>query len=126
MAGEKRPDISDESLPRRERIPLRGDFRRAYDTGQRAAGSLLVVFAVPNGRGHHRLGITATRKVGSAVMRNRVRRRVREAFRRLKRALPGGDGRDLVVNVRERATRADARALAAELSRLLGRLLRPA
>lgn len=110
-------------LPREERLRRRREYRRVYDGGRRAAGSLLVVFELPNAEGRVRLGITATRRVGSAVVRNRVRRRIREAYRRLKPSLPRCGGHDVVVNARDRAASCDAAALSAELARLLGRLL---
>jgi ribonuclease P protein component len=111
-------------LTRSERIQRRRDFRRAYDEGRRTAGSLLVVFCAPNDLACHRLGITATRRVGGAVVRNRVRRRIREGFRRMKGSLPAGPWRDVVVNVRERAAKVGSAALDAELRSLLQRALR--
>jgi ribonuclease P protein component len=60
---------------------------------------------LPNHVGHARLGVTATRKLGSAVVRNRLRRRCREVFRRWPRRseLPAVD---IVVNLRGRAVAA--------------------
>jgi len=55
------------------------------------------VFALPNDLGHSRLGVTASRKVGNAVRRNRAKRIVRELFRRNQALLV--DNWDVVVNV---------------------------
>jgi len=52
----------------------------------------------PNGRDHCRLGMAVSRRVGNAVTRNRIRRRIREAFRVLQHDLPAGY--DLVVIAR--------------------------
>lgn len=62
-------------------------------------GRYLVVFALASGGEMCRVGITASRKVGGAVVRNRARRRVRELFRSRWEALRGWHG-DFVVNVR--------------------------
>ena len=78
------------------------------------------MFAAPtvDGAAPARLGITVSRKVGNAVARNRLKRRIREWYR------IGGHaqarGVDLVVIARPPAAGLDAAAIAAELSRLVG------
>lgn len=62
-------------------------------------GRYLVVFALASEGGPCRVGITASRKVGGAVVRNRARRRVRELLRARAEDLEGWHG-DVVVNVR--------------------------
>ena len=64
-----------------------------------------------------RLGVTVSRRVGNAVVRNRVKRRVREWFRREGRIV--GDGLDIVVIARAPAARLGADETASELSELL-------
>lgn len=113
-----------EAFPRASRIGARRDFREAYENGAKQHGRLVVVFARPRPEGGGlRLGITATRKSGGAVLRNRARRRVREIFRRWRAAAPdkAGTAMDLVVNLSARATRAPYVALQAEVAGLLGR-----
>ena len=67
------------------------------------AGAYFVLFAVPGAGRRSRLGITATKKFGDAVARNRIKRVVRELFRHR----PGEDTPiDLVVNVKAAAGRA--------------------
>lgn len=60
--------------------------------------SSFIVFALPNDLGYCRLGLTVSRKVGGAVKRNRVKRLLREVFRRNRAGLT--PGMDLVVNAR--------------------------
>lgn len=59
----------------------------------------LTVFVHANGLDHPRLGLSVGKRVGSAVRRNAVKRRIREAFRLLQHELPAGF--DLVVTARE-------------------------
>jgi len=80
------------------RLRRRAEFQDVYSRGSKAAGRFVVVF-VAEGRGPtSRYGITVTKRVGKAVVRNRARRRLRELLR-------GWDPVhwprfDLVVNVR--------------------------
>jgi ribonuclease P protein component len=69
------------SFPRSARILRRAEYERIYATGVKyvAAGFVLYTLSAP-GEGA-RLGMAVSRKVGSAVVRNRVKRRIREAYR---------------------------------------------
>jgi len=58
------------------------DFKRTF-RGKSAAGSLFVVYAAANDLGFHRLGLSVSKKVGCAVVRNRIKRWVRECCRLL-------------------------------------------
>ncbi len=71
--------------------------------------------------GPTRLGITASRKLGSAVRRNRVKRLVREAFRRHKLLFPSG--LDLVFVAKRNAVDADYEQVVREIERLCRRQL---
>ncbi|MBP0463680.1 ribonuclease P protein component [Roseomonas sp. PWR1] len=73
------------------RIRKRRDFLRAASRGKRAARPGLVLQAVPGDPAQLRLGFTVTKKVGNAVVRNRARRRLKEAARlALREAAPPG------------------------------------
>ena len=57
------------------------EFRRLYQKGASSAGSCMVLYCRKNKLGHNRLGLTASVKLGHAVIRNRARRRLREVYR---------------------------------------------
>ncbi len=77
------------------------EFRRLYSKGASAAAPYLVLYARKTGRGTSRLGITVSTKVGKAVVRNRVRRRIREIYRLHEQELCRG--LQLVIVARNRA-----------------------
>ncbi len=76
-----------------ERIRRRPEFLLAYEQGTKQHGRYMTVFVRRSGFSVGRLGVSATRKIGSAVVRNRAKRRARELFRQAK---PDG-GLDLVI-----------------------------
>ena len=95
-------------------------FRRLYAKGKNAAAPTLAVYVRPNHHRKSRLGITVGTKVGKAVRRNRVRRRIREAYRiHEDRMLPGYDS---VVVARVRAAYASYAEIERDLLRLLDKL----
>jgi ribonuclease P protein component len=75
------------------------DFQRAYRRRASASDRVLLLFGCQNGLNHPRLGLSVSRKVGNAVVRNRWKRLIREAFRLTRETLPGG--LDLVVIPRQ-------------------------
>lgn len=87
-------------------------FRRLYKKGGSAVGSCIVVYARRNGLGYNRLGFTVTSKVGKAVTRNRVRRRLRAIYRLHEGGLKPGF--DIVIVARTRAASATYQKLEAE------------
>ena len=89
------PD-SDRRFPRSWRLTARRQFRQVYDRGRRVGFPSFTLFGVANDVGHCRLGITVTRRFGSAAARNRAKRVLRDIFRRNKYLLAGP--LDIVVN----------------------------
>lgn len=69
------------TLGRPRRLRKRTDFSRVYNYRLSAADDRLVVYALPNNLHHARLGLSVGRRLGSAVIRNRYKRALREAFR---------------------------------------------
>lgn len=57
------------------------DFHRLYNRGKASANPLVVVYCRKNGRDLNRIGYTVSKKLGKAVTRNRIRRRMREVYR---------------------------------------------
>ncbi|MBM4001440.1 MAG: ribonuclease P protein component [Planctomycetes bacterium] len=89
------PDDAGRAMePRRlrpdHRLRLKREFDRVFAEGHHASDSTLVVVAAANGRDHSRIGLIVSRRVGSAVTRNRWKRRIREAFRIQRHDLPKG------------------------------------
>ena len=80
------------------------EFRRLYQKGASAAGSGMVIYCRRNRLGHNRLGLTASVKLGSAVTRNRCRRRLREVYRLQSGRLR--QGWDLILVARSRTATA--------------------
>lgn len=68
------------------------EFRRLYNKGKSAASPYMAIYCRKNRRTESRLGLTTGVKLGNAVRRNRVRRRLREVYRTNEhRLLPGWD-----------------------------------
>jgi len=93
------------------------DFRRVYDAGTRFSGPFFAAFCVrePQAEGPH-IGFTTPRALGKAVVRNRIRRRVREAVRlHLDQLSPQWS---IVINPRRKAFDAPMAELHREVQRL--------
>ena len=84
-------------------------FRRLYQKGKSAANKYLVIYCRRNGSSENRIGYTVSSKLGHAVVRNRVRRRLREIYRLHESQFR--PGWDLVVVARSRAVDAPYKKL---------------
>lgn len=81
------------------------EFRRMYQKGRSSVNSYLVLYVRPNRRGCNRLGVTASTKLGKAVIRNRVKRRLREVWRLNDHQLK--QGYDMILVARGRSIKAE-------------------
>lgn len=89
----------------RSTLKKNSDFRRLYNKGKSAVTPYMVVYCRRNREEHNRLGYTVSTKLGHAVVRNRVRRRLREIYRL---NAPGlRQGYDIVIVARTRCVGGD-------------------
>ena len=89
-------------------LKLNHIFRRLYKSNPQA-NAYLVLYCRPNHTGKNRVGITVSKKLGKAVIRNQVRRRLREVYR-LNEGL-FAPGYDIVIVARSRCVKASFQAL---------------
>ena len=89
-------------------LKLNHIFRRLYHSSG-ATNGMIVLYARPNRLGINRIGITVSKKLGHAVVRNRVRRRLREVYRLNEAQFT--PGWDIVVVARSRCISADFASL---------------
>ena len=102
-------------------IRRQSDFDRVYQQRVYAADDVLVVNGCRNDRPQARLGLSVSRAVGNAVVRNRWKRRIREAFRLTRAQLPAGI--DFVVRPK-RGAGPDFHAIRASLPKLAAKIAR--
>ena len=96
------------------------EFERVYKQGTAFRGRLFSVHAFPNETGTPRLGLSVSKKVGNAVTRNAVRRRLREVFHLSIGRIPGS--LDLVVSARPPASETTFEELNEEFLKALGKI----
>jgi len=97
----------DQRLRPEERIRKQSDFSFLYKQGSRYRGRYFTVVYLPNNLSYSRLGVVVSKKVGGAVERNKVKRRLRALFRRNKVAMK--ETQDLLI-----IARPDVKGLAAK------------
>ncbi|MFO7941495.1 MAG: ribonuclease P protein component [Bacillota bacterium] len=99
-----------------QRLPGGSAFARVFEGGCSTAGKLLVLYVHPSDDERARVGFAVGKRLGGAVVRNRIRRRMREAFR----LLPGSiGGADLVFVARGRILQASQGQIQREMRDLL-------
>ena len=111
-----------EALPKATRLAKRRDFLRVYETGRKLFSRYCVLFFASNGLTHSRIGITATKKLGKANVRNRLKRWTREIYRRHREGLHLDETPvDYVVNMKAGASSAEFSDFRDDLTRALAR-----
>jgi ribonuclease P protein component len=104
-----------EGFPKACRLSKPSQFRIVFDSNRRSADSLFLVIAAENGLDHARLGLAVSkRNVRAAVSRNRVKRIIRESFRKNREKLAG---LDIVVVSQKRTAAADRNRLLYSLNK---------
>ena len=88
--GEERNEATPlgEKFPRWCRLIHQRDFQIAFREGRRVSVSGFKIVVRDNGLGYPRLGLAVSRKVGNAIVRNKMKRRLREIFRRQRQRFP--------------------------------------
>ena len=109
--------MSDFSLPKGKRIKKSREFSVLYQHGDRLEGRYSFAYWQLNDVNQSRLGLTVSKKVGCAVVRNQIKRYYREAFRLLQHRLVTSV--DVVINAKPRAKKADFYELNADLIKQL-------
>lgn len=82
--------MPDQSFPKELRLRSRTDFRQVYERRCSVGDGMLRLVGRLNGLDYSRIGLSVSREVGMAVVRNRWKRLLREAFRLSRERLPGG------------------------------------
>lgn len=108
------------TFPREARLVRKGDFDRVYHAGKRVSSSHFTVFVRPNELALNRFGFSIKKALGSAVVRNRIRRRLREMVRGHRQEIPSGW--DMVIHPKSSVAKAPFAALTEDLLRLLRKL----
>lgn len=101
-------------------LKLNHEFRRLYAKGRSAVSPTLVIYMRHTRRSINRVGFTVTTKLGKAVVRNKVRRRMREIYRLNEHRLSAG--LDLVIVARGRSVSAPYQTLEKDFLACCGKL----
>ncbi|HEY4739199.1 MAG: ribonuclease P protein component [Candidatus Acidiferrales bacterium] len=106
-----------QDYPRANRLIRRGEFDAVYREGRRRSSQSFVVFFRSNGRQISRFGMSVKKALGVAVVRNRIRRRIREILRLHRQEI--ASGWDIVIHPRASVAKAEFASLEKELLRTL-------
>jgi ribonuclease P protein component len=107
------------TFPREARMVRKGDFDRVYRAGKRRASSHFTVFIRANELPLSRFGFSIKKALGGAVVRNRIRRRVREMVRCHRQEIPAGW--DIVIHPKSAVGTGEFAALTEEFLRLVNK-----
>jgi len=118
--------VKPHGFPRSRRLQRPQDFQRVYDAGQRAGDEHVLMFAVPSPCGSTRIELSVSRKHGNSVVRHRLKRLLREAYRLSQPDVPEGLDLVLIPRLGSRAGVEQYRRSIVDLSQRLDRRLQNA
>jgi ribonuclease P protein component len=104
------------TYPRTHRLSGKVAFAKVYDARVRQSRGPLTLYARPNGLTHSRLGLSVSRRVGTAPGRNRIKRMLRESYRLMQHDLPRGYDWIIVVRAHEPLALAEYQKLLSALT----------
>ncbi len=110
-------EVRGATFPREARLVRKADFDAVYRAGKRRSSSHFIVFFRTNEQPQSRFGFSIKKTLGGAVVRNRIRRRLREMVRCHRLEIPAGW--DVVIHPKSTVASAKFAALTADLLRLL-------
>ena len=108
-----------ESFPKRNRLLKRTEYVRVQRRGRKLTTKSMLMLVYPGKKGRTRLGIVASKKLGNSVVRNRLKRLLREVFRRNRNLFP--ESSDLVIIPKKVSHQVDYHSLKEEFRKLSGR-----
>ena len=79
--------MGDQRLRPVERLRCPRAYQRVFEQGEKLVGSLFILYVLPTSEPYSRLGIAVSKRIGNAVVRNHIKRCLRETFRRHKALL---------------------------------------
>ena len=110
------------TFPQSRRLKTPAEFKRVFDRKKSVADAVLVIYAAENYLPHSRVGLSVSKKVGNAVVRNRWKRLCREAFRLNQHELPSGF--DFILIPRSSTTEPTLQRVEESLKSLVGQVVR--
>ncbi|MEM8884140.1 MAG: ribonuclease P protein component [Planctomycetota bacterium] len=116
------PNVAPGGFTKEDRVVKMGAFRRVYSRGFHASSAAFGCYVLPRRDNRFRLGLSVSRKYGNSPARNRIKRLLREAFRRVRHGLPGGA--DVIMVPRRAAASLDWPEIGREMDALVRRALR--
>jgi ribonuclease P protein component len=118
IVPEMSKQLKSQAFPKSNRLLKRREFLRVYEGGTRHTDRLIWIYVLETNQAESaRVGITIPRKVGKAVRRNKLRRRIREIWRRLQHRLK--PGMDIVINCGTQTAKLNFSQLQTRLENLL-------
>ncbi len=109
--------MAGQTFPREAKLVRKSEFDQVYRTGKRRSSSHFTVFVCASGQPLSRFGFSIKKALGGAVVRNRMRRRLREMVRCHRQEIP--TGWDIIIHPKNSVATAPLPALTADFLRLL-------